>query len=64
MSIDDEILDDFGTAQALAADMRKAEADCVRRGWLADYRGDGTLELTEAGERKFFEYLAAVETCH
>jgi hypothetical protein len=50
--------------EELAADMRKAEADCVRRGWLADYRGDGTLELTEAGKRKFFEYLAASETRH
>jgi hypothetical protein len=33
----------------------------ARRGWLDDYRGDGTLELTEAGERKFFEYLASSE---
>jgi hypothetical protein len=64
MSIDDEISDDLGVAQALAADMRKAEADCVRRGWLHDYRGDGSLEITEAGKRKFFGYLAASETRH
>lgn len=52
---------DILAAEELAADIRKAEADCVRRGWLDDYRGDGTLELTEAGERRFFEYLASSE---
>ena len=56
-------LDIIATAE-LAADMRKAEADCVRRGWLHDYRGDGSLEITEAGKRKFFGYLAASETRH
>jgi hypothetical protein len=52
---------DITATEELAADMRKAVADCVRRGWLDDYRGDGTLELTEAGKRKFFEYLASSE---
>jgi hypothetical protein len=50
---------DILATEELAADLRKA--DCVRRGWLDDYRGDGTLELTEAGKRKFFEYLASSE---
>jgi hypothetical protein len=50
---------DIIATEELAADMRKAEADCVRRGWLDDYGGDGTVEITEAGKRKFFEYLAA-----
>jgi hypothetical protein len=49
----------------LAADMRTAEAECIRRGWLDDYRGDGTLEITDAGERYFFAWLASSEhTCH
>jgi hypothetical protein len=55
---------DIIATEELAADMRKAEADCVRRGWLHDYRGDGSLEITEAGKRKFFGYLAASETRH
>jgi hypothetical protein len=29
-----------------------------------DYRGDGTLELTEAGKRKLLEDLASAETRH
>jgi hypothetical protein len=41
--------------------MRKAEAEAVRRGLLHDYEGDGTLELTEAGQRYFFEWLASSE---
>jgi hypothetical protein len=50
--------------EEIAADMRKAEADCVQRGWLDDYRDGGTLEITEAGKRKFFEYLATTEARH
>jgi hypothetical protein len=46
-------------AEELAADIRKAEAEAIRRGWLDDYRGDGTLELTEAGERRLSEILAS-----
>jgi hypothetical protein len=52
---------DILATEELAADMRKAEAECIRRGWLNDYRGDGTLELTEAGKRHFFEWLASSE---
>jgi hypothetical protein len=44
-----------------AADIRRAETECIRRGWLADYEGDGTLEITEAGQRHFFEWLASPE---
>ena len=50
--------DDEDIAREIAADMRKAEAVCVRLGWLDDYRGDGTLELTKAGERQLAEILA------
>lgn len=49
---------DILAAEELADDIRKAEADCVRRGWLDDYRGDGTLELTEAGMRYLRALLA------
>jgi hypothetical protein len=49
-------IDALAMAQ-LADDMRKAEAEAVRLGLLEDYQGDGTLELTEAGERYFFEHV-------
>jgi hypothetical protein len=50
---------DIIVTEELAADMRKAEAEAVRRGLLHDYEGDGTLELTEAGERYLFELIAS-----
>jgi hypothetical protein len=58
-----EMMDDLDiiATEELAADMRRAEAECIRRGWLDDYRGDGTLELTEAGQRHIFEWLASSE---
>lgn len=63
MLIDDESSDDLGTAQALAADMRAAEADCARRGWLRDL-GNGRFEITEEGERHLFDLLDTQETYH
>jgi hypothetical protein len=59
-----EAVENMAVEMELAADMRKAEAHCVRQGWLGGYQGDGILETTEAGEHKLSEYLAASETCH
>jgi len=50
---------DFIVTEELAADMDKARAEAVRRGLMADYCGDGTLEITEAGERYLFELIAS-----
>jgi predicted transcriptional regulator len=63
MSINDDISDDLGAAQALADDMRKAEADCVRRGWLRAL-GNGRFEITDEGERHLFDLLDTTPTYH
>jgi hypothetical protein len=48
---------------SIADDMRKAEAQAVERG-LMRRSGDGSVELTEAGEDWLCEYVAKVETRH
>jgi hypothetical protein len=53
MTIDEEI----------AADIRKALAECVRRGWFRDL-GNGEFEITEHGKQEFLERLATPETYH
>ena len=53
MTIDDEI----------AADISKAQADCVRRGWFRDL-GKGRCEITEKGKQELEERLATPETYH
>jgi hypothetical protein len=53
MTIDDEIADDI----------RKAQADCVRRGWFCDL-GNGRCEITASGRQELFERLATPEIYH
>ena len=49
----------------IAADIRKAQARCLERGWMRA-RADGRLEITETGENELFQYIAELEsqTCH
>jgi hypothetical protein len=47
----------------IAADIRKAQADCVRRGWFRDL-GNSRFEITETGRQELFERLATPETYH
>ena len=51
---------DEDVAREVAADIRKAQARCLERGWM-HARADGRLEITEAGEDKLFRYIAELE---
>jgi hypothetical protein len=63
MTIDDELSDDLGAAQAVADDIRAAQAECVRRGWFRAL-GNGRFAITESGEDTLFDWLATPQTYH
>jgi hypothetical protein len=46
--------------EEIAADMRKAEVECIRRGWMRRAR-DGRVEITEKGQREVFKIIAEYE---
>jgi hypothetical protein len=52
---------DEDIAREIAADIRKAQALCLERGWMRA-RSDGRLELTEMGEDELFQYLAELQS--
>jgi hypothetical protein len=42
--------------EEIAAGMRKAEGECIRRGWMRRAR-DGRLEITEKGKGQIFKII-------
>jgi hypothetical protein len=47
-------------AREIAADIHKAQARCLERGWMRA-RADGRLEITESGEKELFQFIAELE---
>lgn len=45
----------------IAADIRKAQAHCLERGWMR-VCADGRLEITETGADELFQYIAELES--
>ena len=52
---------DESVAREITADIRKAQAHCVERGWMCA-RADGRLEITESGEKELFQFIAELES--
>jgi hypothetical protein len=48
---------DEAIARGITADIRKAQAHCLERGWMRA-RADGRLEITERGEDELFRFIA------